>query len=110
MHPQSSLREATEDKGHLEVQAKDLIELHQVFRLCAAGNIVENCPEKENKYLSNCFVYICLSGNSGVDIIGLKVTNHLVPICRVLRGKVFGQKALGLYGWGPSFTQVDYSG
>ena len=42
IHPQGSLREATEDQGHLEVLAKDLSILHQVFRLRAAVDIVKN--------------------------------------------------------------------
>ena len=43
----------------------------------------------------------CLSGNLGVTIFGLKVTNRLVPLCQVLRGDVFGQKALGIIRLGP---------
>ena len=91
MHPQGSLREATEDQGHLEVLAKDLIILHQVFRLRAAEDIVKNCPEKENKYLSNCYRLYLPIGKFRGGYIGSKVTKRLVPICRVQGGgEIFG--------------------
>ena len=41
--------EATKEEGDLEVVAKDLDVLPQVFRLRAEEDIVANCPEKENK-------------------------------------------------------------
>ena len=50
MHWQGGLKEATEVAGDLEVLTKDLIIHHQVSSLCAAGDIVEQFPEKENKY------------------------------------------------------------
>ena len=42
VHWQGGLKKATEVAGHLEVLAKDLIILHQVFSLRAAGDIVKN--------------------------------------------------------------------
>ena len=87
MHPQGSQNEATEDKGHLEVLAKDLIVHLQVFRLCAVGDIVKNCPEKKNKYLSNCYRLYLPIGKFRGGYIGSKVTKHLVPICRVQGGQ-----------------------
>ena len=49
VHPQGSLREATEDQGHLKVLAKDLFILHQVFRLGirTTVDIMKNFPKKE---------------------------------------------------------------
>ena len=41
---------ATEGLRDLEVLPKDLIVHHQVFSLRAAGDIVEQVPEIENKY------------------------------------------------------------
>ena len=42
VHLQGGQNKATEDKGHLEVLAKDLFILHQVFRLRVAVDIVKN--------------------------------------------------------------------
>ena len=107
MHHQGSLRKATKVHGHLEVLAKDLSILHQVFRLRAMGDIVKNCPEKKNKYLSNCYRLYLPIGKFRGGYIGLKVTKRLVPICRVQGGaKYLAIRQLGLYGWGPSFAQV----
>ena len=49
VHPQGSPNEATEVQGHLEVLAKDLFILHQVFCLGirTAEGIVKNFPKKE---------------------------------------------------------------
>ena len=47
MHWQGGLKEATEVAGDLEVLTKDLI-APQVFSLRAAGDIVEQFPEKIN--------------------------------------------------------------
>ena len=44
--------EATKEEGDLEVVAKDLDVFPQVFPLLAEEDIVENCPEKENKCLA----------------------------------------------------------
>ena len=44
--------EATKEEGDLEVMAKDLDVFPQVFPLLAEEDIVENCPEKENKCLA----------------------------------------------------------
>ena len=49
--------EATKEEGDLEVVAKDLDVFPQVFPLLAEEDIIENCPEKENKCSSNRFVY-----------------------------------------------------
>ena len=90
MHPQGSQNEATKDKGHLEVLAKDLIILHQVFRLRAAGNIVKNCPERKiniKQLLSSIFAYREMFRGG---YFWAKVTKRLVPICRVQGGEIFG--------------------
>ena len=41
---------ATEVLRDLEVLVKDLIVNHQVFSLRAAGDIIDQFPEEENKY------------------------------------------------------------
>ena len=41
VHWQGGLKKATEVAGYLEVLAKDLLILHQVFRVRATGNIVK---------------------------------------------------------------------
>ena len=46
---EAAQNKATEVSRHLEVLAEDLIIHHQVFSLHAAGDIVEQFPEKENK-------------------------------------------------------------
>ena len=46
---EAAQNKATEVWRHLEVLTKDLIIHHQVFCLRAAGDIVEQVPEKENK-------------------------------------------------------------
>ena len=51
-----AIDEATKEEGDLEVVARDLNVLPQVFSLCAEEDIVENCPERK-KILSNCFMY-----------------------------------------------------
>ena len=43
---------ATKEEGDLEVVAKDLDVFPQVFPLLAEEDIVENCPEKENKCIA----------------------------------------------------------
>ena len=47
-----AIDEATKEEGDLEVVAKDLDVFPQVFPLLAEEDIVENCPEKENKCLA----------------------------------------------------------
>ena len=91
-----AIDEATKEEGDLEVMAKDLDVLPQVFRLRAEEDIVENCPEKEKINVKQSHRLFCLSVNSGVTIFGQTVTNRLVPLCQVLRGDVYWPKGLGI--------------
>ena len=70
-----AIDEATKEEGDLEVVAKDLDVFPQVFPLLAEEDIVENCPEKENKCLA---IASCILPNrkiQGYLFLGLKSTN-----------------------------------
>ena len=86
---------ATKEEGDLEVLAKDLDVLPQVFRLRAEEDIVGNCPEKEKINVEQLLRLFCISGNSGVTIFRATVTHRLVPLCQVLRGDVYWPKGTG---------------
>ena len=75
--------------------AKDLDMFPQVFRLRAEEDIIKNCPEKEKINVKQLLRVFCILGNSGVSIFGQTVTNHLVPLCQVLRGDVYWPKGTG---------------
>ena len=54
---------ATEGLRDLEVLPKDLIVHHQVFSLRAAGDIVDQFPEKKINVKHLLASYVCVSGN-----------------------------------------------
>ena len=108
MHWQGGLKEATEVAGDLEVLTKDLI-APQVFSLHAAGDIVEQFPEKENKCKA-IVIALCLPTGkcSGVDnnLLGQKSPIVGFPIYQFQEGQFLAIRYWELYGWGPSFAQV----
>ena len=95
---EAAQNKATEVSRHLEVLAEDLIIHHQVFCLRAAGDIVEQFPEKENKCKA-IVIALCLPNGkcSGVDnyLSGQKSPTVWFPIYR-LQGKIFGYLILGI--------------
>ena len=67
--------EATKEEGDLEVVAKDLNMFPQVFPLLAEEDIVENCPEKENKCIAIASCILPIREIQGYLFLGLQSTN-----------------------------------